>query len=162
MALPAEQWAAQDLDDWLECSMSMVYLANLAYGEIASPVRDVEVDLAVLQAGGFLPRVPPNPYDGGRPLRIVSMADGASPGDLCVVYPTSYWSGVCSDGLAPVMFQVFALGTETDAARAEELKQQMTFKDGTYTIPPGARHLVNTYTNGYLLNSDLRQVNCEA
>jgi len=157
---PAD-WAAEDLETWLFNTMFIVYEAHLAMECMEYSRHSPEIDIATLYSKGYLQRVPSNIFDGNRPVRMTTPAEGFSAGDICLMMPPPYWAGARESGPQPVMSQLFIYGGDPDAVPDPVLEKRLTFHDGSYWVPNGACHTTSTYTSGYLLNSDLRKAQCD-
>ena len=149
------RWEPEDLDDWLFRSLFLVYEASLC-----RPTLLGDFDLDSLAGDGYLPRIPPNPLDGWRPVRLLGRGDQSSPGDLCLMWAGSYWIGPGPDELIPATYQMFIYGNGTYPDRTESMEQHLMLRDGTFSIPEGTCHTTGCFYGAYLLNADYKKALC--
>lgn len=125
---PREDWAAEDVDKYLGYSLWSFYSANEIYKDVMGYLP-YENDWLV--SVGYLQSWPLNPFDGWRPVRILSPADGFSPGDIV-------WQ---SDPDDPKGYELAIYGADPDAPIPARCRPT-TGHEAWAAIPAGVRWMV--------------------
>lgn len=103
-ATPPEMWLDYDVQAYLGQAMWVVYYAYLLYSE---EHESLPTSHELFVEDGYLAQWPDNPLNDWRPMRVLNIEDGFSPGDFCLqVCPPEYYSSIGIDETGPSSFEL--------------------------------------------------------
>jgi hypothetical protein len=140
---PSEEWTAEELQHYLANSLWAVYSATMAY---VIEQGEVPQNLGQVRSAGYLATWPENPFTNWSPMEVVTLADGFSPGNLCLqVCPSEYFSHKGADSLAAQSYELAVYGPDENFATlygAPSTNELNTWA----VVPSGAAYMVGTYS----------------
>jgi hypothetical protein len=99
-----EEWLDYDVQAYLGQAMWVVYYAYILY---CAEHEAMPTSHELLVEDGYLAEWPGNPADGWRPMRMLHVEDGFSPGDFCLqICPPEYYSRLGGDEIGPYSFEL--------------------------------------------------------
>ncbi len=135
------------VDAYLVQCVWLVYSALCAYEMDYRDTFTPPADLHVLE-GDYIAQWPQNPLHNWEPLRVLSLSDGFSPGDLVLQWcPPEFYSfvgGSSLDNRQPVSFELGVYGAAEDCAPLFDVdkEQYNTWRE----VPAGTLFMIGTYT----------------
>jgi hypothetical protein len=153
-AAPAMLALRRQLREYIENNLWLVYMAGHVHESIYGSYC---FDTAVLQDKHLLPAPLLNPLNGWQPLRVLSLADGFAPGELCLQWPSSYWYGGLGSGIGPESHELSIYGFTAEDGDCEALAAYIYEYDRDWAVvPPGSLRLLSGFTQTQL-QSDYRR-----
>lgn len=122
------QWTQQELDEYLGYALWSVFSATEMYKDVMGFVPE---DKQFLVDIGYLSTWPLNPFDGWRPVRLLTPANGFSPGDIV-------WQ---SDPASAMAYELAIYGSDP-AAPIPTRCVLLPGHEAWAQLPAGARYVV--------------------
>ena len=126
------KWTNSQRHDYLEAALWTIFYGLNLYFEENGSLPD---DLSELAGTSYIPVWPGNPYNEWKPVQILSLSDGFSPGDATLqVCPHVFWSYI--QNTRPVSCELSIFGPDMQYG---DLGDAQPMKSNTWAvIPDGA------------------------